>query len=87
MAPLTPARRSQPLPRAAWSLTVYPASNAVRGNRTFRERPPGTQVGAGWCALIEGDIERILRGALHSCTDERRAIDVTVAVSVLNRML
>lgn len=41
-------------------------------------------------ALVEADIsrfKRVIGGALRSRTDERRATEVAVAVSVLNRML
>jgi hypothetical protein len=46
--------------------------------------------GYNWRALVEADIsrfERVIGGALRSRTDERRATDVAIAVSVLNRML
>ena len=46
--------------------------------------------GYNWRALAEADISRFKRaigGALRSRTDERRATEVAVAVSVLNRML
>ena len=41
-------------------------------------------------ALVEADIsrfKRVIGGALRSRTDERRATEVAIAVSVLNRML
>ena len=43
-----------------------------------------------WRALVEADISRlnlVIGDALRSRTDERRATEVTVAVSVLNHML
>jgi hypothetical protein len=46
--------------------------------------------GYNWRALVEADIarfKRVIGGALRSRTDERRATEVAVAVSVLNRML
>jgi hypothetical protein len=46
--------------------------------------------GYNWRALVEADIsrfKRVIGGALRSRTDERRATDVAIAVSVLNRML
>ena len=46
--------------------------------------------GYNWRALVEADIARfkcVISGALRSRTDERRATEVVVAVSVLNRML
>jgi hypothetical protein len=46
--------------------------------------------GYNWRALVEADISRFKRvvgGALRSHTDGRRATEVAVAVSVLNRML
>ena len=52
----------------------------------------GWQKAAGynWRALIEADIsryKRMISGALRSRTDRRRAAEMAVAVSVLNRML
>ncbi len=46
--------------------------------------------GYNWRALVEADIsrfKRVIGGALRSRTDRRRATEVAVAVSVLNRML
>lgn len=46
--------------------------------------------GYNWRAPVEADISRLKRvigGALRSRTDERRATEVAVAASVLNRML
>ena len=46
--------------------------------------------GYNWRALVEADIsrfKRVIGGALRSRTDERRATEGAVAVSVLNRML
>jgi len=46
--------------------------------------------GYNWRALVEADIsrfKRVIGGALRSRADERRATEVAVAVSVLNRML
>ena len=46
--------------------------------------------GYNWRALIEADIsryKRVISGALRSRTDRRRATEMAVAVSVLNRML
>lgn len=46
--------------------------------------------GYNWRALVEADIsrfKRVIGGALRSRTDERRATEVAVAVTVLNRML
>ncbi|MBB5696605.1 hypothetical protein [Muricoccus pecuniae] len=46
--------------------------------------------GYNWRALVEADIARfkqVIGGALRSRTDERRATEVAVAVTVLNRML
>jgi hypothetical protein len=46
--------------------------------------------GYNWRALVEADIarfKRVIGGALRSRTDERRATEASVAVSVLNRML
>ncbi len=43
-----------------------------------------------WRALVEADIgrfKRVIGGALRSRTDGRRATEVAIAVSVLNRML
>jgi hypothetical protein len=52
----------------------------------------GWQKAAGynWRALVEADIarfKRVVGGALRSRTDERRATEVAIAVSALNRML
>jgi hypothetical protein len=52
----------------------------------------GWQKASGYniSALVEADIsrfKRVIGGALHSRTDERRAAEVAVTVSVLNRML
>ncbi|MFC7736466.1 hypothetical protein ACFQX4_11525 [Roseomonas sp. GCM10028921] len=46
--------------------------------------------GHNWRALVEADIarfERVIGGGLRSRTDERRATEVAIAVSVLNRIL
>ena len=46
--------------------------------------------GYNWRALVEADIsrfKRVIGGALRSRTSRRRATEVTIAVSVLNRML
>ena len=46
--------------------------------------------GYNWRALVEADIsryKRVIGDALRSRTDARRATEVAVAVSVLNRML
>ena len=49
-----------------------------------------TASGYNWRALVEADIsrfKRIIGDGLRSRTDERRATEVAIAVSVLNRML
>ena len=46
--------------------------------------------GYHWRALVEADIsrfKRVIGGGLRSRTDRRRATEITLAVSVLNRML
>jgi len=46
--------------------------------------------GYNWCALVEADISRLKRvigDGLRSRTDRRRANEVAIAISVLNRML
>ena len=46
--------------------------------------------GYNWRALVEADIgrcKRVIGDALRSQTDARRATDVAIAVTVLNRML
>ena len=46
--------------------------------------------GYNWRALVEADIgrfKRVIGDALRSRTERRRAIEVAVAVHVLNRML
>ena len=87
-------------PEAA--VVVPPRSSATAGTaptrrdqhlRTIAERGRmGWQKVSGynWRALVEADISRFKRvvgGALRSHTDGRRATEVAVAVSVLNRML
>jgi len=46
--------------------------------------------GYNWRALVEADVsrfKRVIGDGLRSRTDQRRAVEVVVAVSVLNRML
>ena len=58
---------------------------AERGRRGWQKVS-----GYNWRALVEADMarfKRVIGGALRSRTDRRRATEVAVAVSVLNRML
>ena len=46
--------------------------------------------GYHWRALVEADIsrfKRVIGGGLHSRTDQRRATEIALAVSILNQML
>ncbi len=49
-----------------------------------------TASGYNWRALVEADVsrfKRVIGDALRSRTDRRRATEVAIAVSALNRML
>ncbi|MGI4794228.1 MAG: hypothetical protein ACRYG8_09140 [Janthinobacterium lividum] len=58
---------------------------AERGRMTWQKAS-----GYNWRTLIEADISRFKRvvgGGLRSRTDRRRATEVAIAMSALNRML